>query len=294
MPPSSDDPPRAAATRAIHGEPAGAHQAPTVAAAFSAVFTWKPSARRARFRVETAPRPPGGSSVNRVRPSCSTARASRPSAPPARGDREAEAAARRHRPVHPVEALEHVRAVLLGDAGPSSSTTSSAPLAARRPDADACPPACGEGRSRRGRGRPGGLAAYRRGGPDLRRVEDVAARRRERRELARPGLGDGEIDRLGLDRRRRRRAGTGPELRRQLAEPLDLRAHLDDELAACRSSSSSSSSGSRCPPSEKSASLLVRGVGDELAARVVEAGKALAHPLEGARELADLVAARRR
>ncbi len=92
----------------------------------------------------------------------------------------------------------------------------------------------------------------------------------------------------------RRRGGRGRGARRRASSAArPARACERGTPASSASSRSSSIRSSRWPAErEERGAELVRRVRDELPARVLEAGEALAHAVERARELAELVGAR--
>ncbi len=93
---------------------------------------------------------------------------------------------------------------------------------------------------------------------------------------------DGEL--VGIEARQVEEVG------RQFRQARHLRAHLLDELLpVCRVDVLVGHQLEKAAEREERSAELMRGVADELAACAVEMGKALAHPVEGARELPDLV-----
>ncbi len=182
--------------------------------------------------------------------------------------------------------------------GPSSSTTR-AP--ARRPGSSArgraYPAACAAARSRRGCGRSGARAARRRGRRRCRRpparaggrlpcaraellASDSATRARSsgsRSTRSRPGIEPGEVEQLGGELRQAVDLLAHPA--EELAPGLLVELLVDEQLE-------------EAAEREERRPQLVRRVRDELAAGVLEPGEPLTHPVERARELAELVRAR--
>ena len=126
-------------------------------------------------------------------------------------------------------------------------------------------------------------------------LEAVARALRDGFELLDEELGDPrQVDGLALDAEA---AGVEPgeveQLSGELRQPLDLLAHAAEELllrgvVQVLVDEELEVTAER----EERRAELVGGVGDELAARMLEAGEALPHAVEGARELAELVGAR--
>ena len=102
-----------------------------------------------------------------------------------------------------------------------------------------------------------------------------------------------EIDRLAFDAQPPRIGAREVEqLRRELRQAIDLLAHRREELAAGRLVELLVAEQlEEAAEGEDRRAELVRGVRDELAPRVVERRQPLAHPVERARELTDLVRA---
>ena len=117
----------------------------------------------------------------------------------------------------------------------------------------------------------------------------------QRVELLEEELGDlGEVDRLALDAQAAGvEAGEVEQLAGELRQPLDLLAHAPEELPPGRLVEVLLDEELEVAAErEERRAELVRGVRDELAARVLEPREALAHAVEGAGELAELVRAR--
>ena len=103
---------------------------------------------------------------------------------------------------------------------------------------------------------------------DLREIDRLAA------HLQPPRVDPREVEQLG----------------RQLGQPVDLLAHRREELSARRLVELLVAQQlEEAAEGEHRRAQLVRRVGDELAAGVVELGEPKAHPVERSRELADLV-----
>ena len=126
-------------------------------------------------------------------------------------------------------------------------------------------------------------------------LDRMAARSATTPELLGDRLRDlAEVDRLVLDPHPARVEPREVEqVGGELRQPLDLLAHRRQELAPrllvellVRQQLEEAAEREERRPQ------LVRGVGDELAARAVELRQPLAHPLEGVRQLPDLVVAR--
>ena len=116
-----------------------------------------------------------------------------------------------------------------------------------------------------------------------------------RAELLEQELGDlGEVDRIAVDTQAAGvEAGEVEQLAGELRQPIDLLAHAPEELAPGRVVELLLDEQlEMAAEREKRRPELVRGVGDELAAGVLEAREALAHAVERTRELAELVRAR--
>ena len=114
-------------------------------------------------------------------------------------------------------------------------------------------------------------------------------------ELLEQELGHlGEVDRIAVDPQAAGiEAGEVEQLAGELRQPVDLLAHAPEELAPGRVVELLLDEELEVAAQrEQRRPQLVRRVGDELAAGVLEAGEALAHAFEGAGELAELVGAR--
>ena len=114
-------------------------------------------------------------------------------------------------------------------------------------------------------------------------------------ELLEQELGDlGEVDRIAVDPQAAGvEAGEVEQLAGELRQPIDLLAHAPEELAPGRVVQVLLDEELEVTAErEERRPQLVRRVGDELAPGVLEARETLAHALEGASELTELVRAR--
>ena len=104
----------------------------------------------------------------------------------------------------------------------------------------------------------------------------------------------GEVDRVAVDPEAAGvETGEVEQLAGELRQAIDLLAHAPEELAPGRLVEILLDEQlEMAAEREERRPELVRGVGDELTARMLEPGEALAHAVERARELAELVRAR--